>query len=151
MSITRRGKFVSAFLILAVGFGIGQTQRPAEAQPEVKVESVASRTPLPSPIAVKVPVPDLPTRECTPDGGRNCYWDGGELKGKSPSYWVDRNGRVTYLRPALNDQTKRRLWEAKQRKVGAEEWGTVDGHRFCWAVIGDTSYVTCWDGYKTTS
>ncbi|WJN62769.1 hypothetical protein [Streptomyces phage phiScoe15] len=151
MSITRRGKFVSAFLILAVGFGIGQTQRPADAKPQdaVTVQTVASAKP--QPIAVKVPVPDLPTRECTPDGGRNCYWDGGEIKGKQPSYWVDRNGRVTYLQPKLNDQTKRRLWEASQRKKGAEEWGTVDGHRFCWAVIGDTSYVKCWDGYKTTS
>ncbi|WJN62690.1 hypothetical protein [Streptomyces phage phiScoe10] len=147
--MTRKGKIVSAFLIAAVGFGIGQTQRPAEAQPTVKVEPVAAAKP--EPIAVKVPVPELPTKECTPDGGRDCWWEGGELKGKQPSYWVDRNGRVTYLQPKLNDQTKRRLWEAKQRKAGAEDWGTIDGHRFCWAVIGDTSYVTCWDGYKTSS
>jgi hypothetical protein len=149
MTLTNKGKFASALLIAAVGFGIGQTQHHAEAQPTVKVETVAAAKP--EPIAVKVPVPDLPTKECTPDGGRNCWWEGGELKGKQPAYWVDGNGRVTYLQPKLNDQTKRRLWEAGQRKKGAEEWGTVDGHRFCWALIGDTSYVKCWDGYKTTS
>ncbi|WJN63004.1 hypothetical protein [Streptomyces phage phiScoe25] len=145
--MTKRNKIVTGFLILAVGFGIGQTQRPEEAQAKdaVTVQTVASQTP--QPIAVKVPVPDLPTKPCSDDGGRNCYWD----QKNQAAYWVDRNGRVTYLQPKLNDQTKRRLWEAGQRKKGAEDWGTVDGHRFCWAIIGDTSYVKCWDGYKTTS
>jgi hypothetical protein len=149
MSLTRRGKITTAFLIAAVAFGIGRTQSfEAGAHPEpVKVETVASKTTLPAPIAVKVPIPDLPTKPCSDDGGRSCYWD---VKNQ-PAYWVDRNDRVTYLQPKLNDQTKRRLWEAGQRKAGAEDWGTIDGHRFCWAHVGDTSYIKCWDGYKTTS
>ncbi|WJN63246.1 hypothetical protein [Streptomyces phage phiScoe45] len=148
-----RHKILAVTTLLAVGYGLGSGNLTVESKndkPAVTVQTVAS-TPKPEPIAIKVPVPDLPTKECTPDGGRGCWWDGGELKGKQPGYWVDRNGVVTYLNPKLNDTTKRRLWEAKQRKKDAESWGTVDGHRFCWAVIGDTSYVTCWDGYKTTS
>lgn len=30
-------------------------------------------------------------------------------------------------------------------------WGTVDGHRQCWAYVADTSYVACPDGYTTSS
>ncbi|WJN62853.1 hypothetical protein [Streptomyces phage phiScoe2] len=147
MSLTRRGKFITVTLIGAVAFGIGRAQVPADAKPadSVKVETVSSASP--EPIAIKVPVPALPTKPCSDDGGRNCYWD---VKNQ-PAYWVDRNDRVTYLQPKLNDSTKRRLWEAGEKKKGAESWGTVDGHRFCWARIGDTSYVKCWDGYKTTS
>jgi len=37
--------------------------------------------------------------------------------------------------------------------LGAQEanWGTVDGHKHCTAVLGDTSLVFCKDGYFTTS
>ena len=36
---------------------------------------------------------------------------------------------------------------------GAQEanWGTVDGHKHCTAILGDTSVVLCSDGYVTTS
>ena len=46
---------------------------------------------------------------------------------------------------------------AMQRKAGEqgpfeiEFWGTVDGHHHCYAVIGETSYVWCRDGYRTSS
>jgi hypothetical protein len=30
-------------------------------------------------------------------------------------------------------------------------WGNVDGHRGCWAIVADTSYVACPDGYTTSS
>ncbi|QEQ94104.1 hypothetical protein SEA_SAFTANT_72 [Streptomyces phage Saftant] len=141
-------KILAATTLVAVGWGLGNGKVEVNAAPDkpvVSVENVSSAKP--EPIAIKVPVPDLPTKPCSDDGGRNCYWD---VKNQ-PAYWVDRNDRVTYLQPKLNDSTKRRLWEAGQKKKGAESWGTVDGHRFCWARIGDTSYVTCWDGYKTTS
>ncbi|APC43311.1 hypothetical protein Joe_71 [Streptomyces phage Joe] len=147
MSLTRRGQFFTALVIAGVAFGFGAQQNQADAKPAdtVAVETVSAAKP--EPIAIKVPIPDLPTKPCSDDGGRSCYWD---VKNQ-PAYWVDRNDRVTYLQPKLNDQTKRRLWEAGQRKAGAEDWGTVDGHRFCWAHVGNTSYIKCWDGYKTTS
>lgn len=31
------------------------------------------------------------------------------------------------------------------------DWGTVDGHAHCRAILGDTSVVFCPDGYITTS
>ncbi|WJN63165.1 hypothetical protein [Streptomyces phage phiScoe44] len=148
---------VLAFGALAFGAGTHNAQTAAAPAPAVKVETVASAKPTPLPavtkyIEVKVPTGELPTNPCSDEGGRNCYWDGGkELNGKSPSYWVDRNGVVTYLNPKWNDTVKRLTWEAGQRKAGHEKWGTVEGHRDCWAKIGDTSYVYCWDGYRTTS
>ncbi|WJN63398.1 hypothetical protein [Streptomyces phage phiScoe55] len=154
-----RHKVAATFALLVVGYGIGaQDTEPAESKP-VKVETVATTaakpTPLPAKpeyIIVKVPSGDLPTRPCSAEGGRDCFWDGGkQLDGKSPSYWVDRNGQVVYLNGKWNDTAKRKTWEAAQKKAGREDWGTIDGHRFCYAKIGDTSYVTCWDGYKTTS
>ena len=35
--------------------------------------------------------------------------------------------------------------------VQVADWGTVDGHKDCKALIGDTSVVLCADGYVTTS
>jgi len=37
--------------------------------------------------------------------------------------------------------------------IGAQEanWGTIDGHPSCTAILGDTSVVICADGYVTTS
>ena len=32
-----------------------------------------------------------------------------------------------------------------------DNWGTVDGHHNCRAILGDTSVVLCADGYVTTS
>ncbi|MGC4928053.1 hypothetical protein [Streptomyces sp. DT117] len=42
-------------------------------------------------------------------------------------------------------------FEDEQREAGREFWGVVDGHKDCWAEIGDTSYVECRDGYLTSS
>uniref|UniRef100_A0AAU7H0D3 Uncharacterized protein n=1 Tax=Streptomyces phage Kamino TaxID=3158857 RepID=A0AAU7H0D3_9CAUD len=148
---------VLAFGALAFGAGTHNAQTAAAPSAPVKVETVATVKPTPLPavtkyIEVKVPTGDLPTRPCSDEGGRSCYWDGGkELNGKSPSYWVDRNGVVTYLNPKWNDTVKRLNWEAGQRKAGHEKWGTIEGHRDCWAKVGDTSYIYCWDGYKTSS
>ncbi|ATW61348.1 hypothetical protein SEA_ALSABER_74 [Streptomyces phage Alsaber] len=157
-----RHKILSTVAILAVGYGVGvQNEEPAPKASPVKVETVATVAPKPKPtplparteyVIVKVPTSGLPTKECAPDGGRNCYWDGGtaEVRG-GYSYWVGRDGQVTYLVPRLNDIAKRKTWEAGQRKAGREFWDTYDGHRFCYAKVGDTSYVSCWDGYKTTT
>jgi len=37
--------------------------------------------------------------------------------------------------------------------MGAQEanWGTIDGHPNCTAILGDTSIVLCADGYMTSS
>ncbi|WP_406409635.1 hypothetical protein [Streptomyces halstedii] len=71
--------------------------------------------------------------------------------GKGYSYIVDARGNVIYLNPKLNKQDARLKFNATQSRAGKEHWGTVDGHRFCWAKVGDTSYIQCFDGYKTTS
>ncbi|MGW1558335.1 hypothetical protein ACWCQ1_17700 [Streptomyces sp. NPDC002144] len=42
-------------------------------------------------------------------------------------------------------------FDERMQKQGRVLWGEIDGHADCWALIGDTSYVTCRDGYKTTS
>ncbi|MEX1655546.1 hypothetical protein ABZ960_20590 [Streptomyces pseudovenezuelae] len=114
-----------------------------------------SPRPVTLPAQVKcVPVFRLPTRPCSEDNtvAGNCYWDAakrGDSKGYS--YYIERSGSVVYLNPKLNDQAARLKFNAAQAKAGKELWGTVDGHQFCWAKVGDTSYVTCFDGYKTTS
>jgi hypothetical protein len=156
-----RHKIAAVFTLVAFGYGLGSGHLDlnveAKGKAPVEVQTVASAKPVTLPakveyIEVKVPTGNLPTTPCSDEGGRNCYWDGGkELNGKAPSYWVDRNGVVTYLNPKWNDTVKRLTWEAGQRKANHEKWGTVDGHRDCWAKVGNTSYVYCWDGYKTSS
>ncbi|MEU0739230.1 hypothetical protein [Streptomyces sp. NPDC006134] len=42
-------------------------------------------------------------------------------------------------------------FEDEQRQAGREFWGDLDGHKDCWAQVGDTSYVECRDGYLTSS
>jgi hypothetical protein len=133
---------IVAVVALASGFLLGSatTTSPAD---EVKVESVAAVTPA-SP---------LPTRPCADDSDdRNCYWDAGKQgNGKGYSYYVDRAGNVTYLNPKLNDQAARVAWVKTNKAAHREYWGTVWGHRLCWAKVGDTSYIYCFDGHRETS
>ncbi|WP_329289514.1 hypothetical protein [Streptomyces pseudovenezuelae] len=115
--------------------------------------SASDRKPVTLPAQVKyVPALRLPTRPCSEDNTvvRNCYWDAGK-RGNGYSYYIDRSGNVVYLNPKLNDQAARLKFNSAQAKAGKELWGTVDGHQFCWAKVGDTSYVYCFDGYKTTT
>ncbi|MGW8630578.1 hypothetical protein [Streptomyces sp. NPDC055793] len=95
----------------------------------------------------------MPTRPCADDfDDRNCFWGAGQRGNrKGYSYWVDRAGNVTYLNAKLNDKQKRKAWTNLNRKLKREYWGTVWGHRLCWAKVGDTSYIYCFDGYKETS
>jgi hypothetical protein len=113
---------------------------PASGSPDVK--------PVALPTAVKyVPVFHIPTRQCADDhDDRNCYWDGA-----GPAYYVDRAGNVTYLNPKLNDPAKRAAWTKTNKAAHREYWGTVWGHRLCWARVGDTSYIYCFDGHRETS
>ncbi|MEU5446910.1 hypothetical protein [Streptomyces californicus] len=100
------------------------------------------------------PLLKLPTRPCSDDNTitRSCYWDAAKMgNGKGYSYVVDAQGNVIYLNPKLNKQDARLKFNNIQSRAGKEHWGTVDGHRFCWAKVGDTSYIQCFDGYKTTS
>ncbi|MEU0674499.1 hypothetical protein ABZ330_16690 [Streptomyces sp. NPDC006172] len=132
---------IIAVVAVTAGFLLGNATQTSEAAP-VEVEPVASATWR------------LPTRPCTEDDSvdRNCYWDAAKRgNGKGYSYVVDVRGNVIYLNPRLNDEAARLKFNNAQFKAGKEWWGTVDGHRFCWAKVGDTSYVTCFDGYKTTS
>jgi hypothetical protein len=92
-------------------------------------------------------VTTLPAKVCADDhDDRNCYWDGA-----GPAYIVDRAGKVTYLNPKLNDPAKRKAWTLKNKAAHREYWGTVWGHRLCWAKVGDTSYIYCFDGHRETS
>jgi len=97
--------------------------------------------------------PTLPTRPCADDyDDRNCFWDAGRRGNrKGYSYWVDRKGNVIYLNPKLNNAKKRAAWKAKNRKLKREYWGTYWGHRLCWAKVGNTSRVYCFDGYTETT
>ncbi|WP_432078696.1 hypothetical protein [Streptomyces sp. YPW6] len=100
------------------------------------------------------PLLKLPTRPCSDDNTitRSCYWDAAKMgNGKGYSYVVDVQGNVIYLNPKLNKRDARLKFNNIQSRAGKEHWGTVDGHRFCWAKVGDTSYIQCFDGYKTTS
>ncbi|MEU9057862.1 hypothetical protein AB0D13_02915 [Streptomyces sp. NPDC048430] len=100
------------------------------------------------------PLLKLPTKPCSDDNTitRSCYWDAAKRgNGKGYSYIVDARGNVIYLNPKLNNQAARVKFNDTQSRAGKEHWGTVDGHRFCWAKVGDTSYIQCFDGYKTTS
>jgi Skp family chaperone for outer membrane proteins len=136
---------ITTAVAIAAAFLLGAATQTTEAAP-VKVESVASWS---SATTLK-----LPTRPCTEDNTivRSCYWDAAKLgNGKGYSYVIDARGNVIYLNPKLNDQAARLKFNAAQRKAGKEHWGTVDGHQFCWAKVGDTSYIECFDGYKTTS
>ncbi|MFF4510618.1 hypothetical protein [Streptomyces mirabilis] len=137
-------KYVLTFLALAL-LGSLTWNSPA---------SASDAKPVTLPAKVKyVPVFHLPTRPCSEDSDdRNCYWDAAKRgNGKGYSYYVDRFGTVTYLNPKLNDTKKRVAWINTNKKLHREYWGTVFGHRLCWAKVGETSYIYCFDGYRETS
>jgi hypothetical protein len=116
--------------------------------------SASDAKPVTLPAKVKyVPVFHIPSKPCAEDGDdTNCHWDAAKRgNGKGYSYYVDRAGNVTYLNPKLNDPAKRQAWAKKNKAAHREYWGTVFGHRLCWARVGNTSYVYCFDGYRETS
>ncbi|MGW0861270.1 hypothetical protein [Streptomyces sp. NPDC002611] len=126
-------------LVAVVTFGGLISEPSASASPSPKTTQAA---------------PSLPTRACPEDGiaSRNCYWDAAKRgNGKGYSYFVDRGGKVTYLNPKLNDEAKRKAFATTKEKAGWEYWGVVFGHQFCWAKVGDTSYIECFDGFRETS
>jgi hypothetical protein len=135
---------IAAVVALATGFLLGSatTTSPRD---EVQVESVAT--------AISYSPASLPTRPCADDSDdKNCYWDAAKRgNGKGYSYYVDRAGNVTYLNPKLNDPAKRVAWVKTNKAAHREYWGTVWGHRLCWAKVGDTSYIYCFDGHRETS
>jgi hypothetical protein len=45
----------------------------------------------------------------------------------------------------------RPTWEEEREADGWVYWGEADGHHGCYALIGDTSFIDCPDGYRTTS
>lgn len=131
-----------------------------------RTEAEAAPSPRPIPISAKVsvaklppavkvaPLTKLPTRPCTEDDttSRNCFWDAARQgNGKGHSYWVDAQGRLTYLDPKLNNETKRKLFALGKQAAGWEHWGVVFGHQLCYAKVGDTSYIRCYDGFRETS
>lgn len=129
-------------------------------------EAEASPSPRPVPVsatvkvsklppAVKVaPLSKLPTRPCAEDDStsRDCFWDAARRgNGEGHSYWVDKQGRLTYLDPKLNNETKRKLFALGKQAAGWEHWGVVFGHQLCYAKVGDTSLIQCFDGFRETS
>ncbi|UFD98004.1 hypothetical protein PQC18_gp66 [Streptomyces phage Pablito] len=118
----------------------------------------AQAAPAPKPLPIHAPSfttgPKLPTRPCPEDDAatRNCYWDAAKMgNGKGHSYIVDARGKVIYLNPALNNEAKRRAFTVSKQRAGWEYWGVVFGHQLCWAKVGDTSYIHCFDGFRETS
>jgi hypothetical protein len=135
---------IAAVVALAAGFLLGSATTTSP-RGEVQVESVAT--------AISYSPASLPTRPCADDSDdKNCYWDAAKRgNGKGYSYYVDRSGKVTYLNPKLNDPAKREAWAKTNKAAHREYWGTVWGHRLCWAKVGDTSYIYCFDGHRETS
>ncbi|MFF9095705.1 hypothetical protein ACF1AX_21570 [Streptomyces sp. NPDC014802] len=135
-------------LSLLVGLA-SPTEASPSAQPVAKVKA------LKLPPAVQVAPPSkLPTRPCSEDDStsRNCFWDAARRgNGKGHSYWVDKQGRVTYLDPKLNSVAKRKVFALGRQAAGWEYWGVVWGHQLCYAKVGNTSYIRCFDGFKETS
>ncbi|MGW7434697.1 hypothetical protein [Streptomyces sp. NPDC054849] len=104
--------------------------------------------------SVRPPSPKLPTRPCPEDDGtaKNCYWDAAQLgNGKGHSYIVDARGKLIYLDPKLNNPSARLKFARQKQAAGWEFWGAVWGHQLCWAKVGDTSYIHCFDGFRETS
>ncbi|MFF3015847.1 hypothetical protein [Streptomyces sp. NPDC057939] len=100
------------------------------------------------------PLPKLPTKACKDDDSSsvNCYWDAAKRgNGKGYSYYVTAKGQVVYLNPKLNDEAARTKFARAKKAAGWENWGEVFGHRLCWAKVGDTSYIQCFDGFRETS
>ncbi|MFF7252423.1 hypothetical protein [Streptomyces microflavus] len=100
------------------------------------------------------PLPKLPTKACKDDDSNsvNCYWDAAKRgNGKGYSYYVTAKGQVVYLNPKLNNEAARTKFARAKKSAGWENWGEVFGHRLCWAKVGDTSYIQCFDGFRETS
>ncbi|MCS0601125.1 hypothetical protein NX794_07755 [Streptomyces sp. LP11] len=138
---------IATVLVAAAAFAGGTAAATADA--EVKVEPVSSARPAGTGAPLK-----LPTRPCSEDNTviTSCYWDAAKMgNGKGYSYVIDARGRVVYLNPRLNSIARRVAFNEKQARAGRELWGTYNGHQFCWAKVGDTSYVECFDGYKETT
>ncbi|MGW0705110.1 hypothetical protein ACWD4G_03885 [Streptomyces sp. NPDC002643] len=64
---------------------------------------------------------------------------------------ADYAGAYHLAKTAEPKPTHAPTFRERMKAEGRVFWGVIDGHRDCWALIGDTSYVTCRDGYKTTS
>ncbi|QFG10734.1 hypothetical protein SEA_ANIMUS_66 [Streptomyces phage Animus] len=152
-------KLTAKILAFVVALGVlgGLANRnEAEAAPSPKPLPISSKVKFSKlPPAVYVaPFGKLPTRPCTEDDttSRNCFWDAARQgNGKGYSYWVDAKGRLTYLDPKLNNETKRKLFALGKQAAGWEHWGVVWGHQLCYAKVGDTSLIHCYDGFRETS
>ncbi|MFF3249705.1 hypothetical protein ACFYWP_01525 [Actinacidiphila glaucinigra] len=148
-------KVILALLAAPVIFGGVVANAPAKAEPSAPVSKVVT---LPdttqAPKTKYVPVFRLPTKPCSEDEqtSRDCYWDAAKRgNGKGFSYWVDKSGHVTYLNPRLNNERNRAEFANRKRAAGWQFWGNVWGHQLCYAKVGDTSYIECFDGFKETS
>ncbi|MEU8621396.1 hypothetical protein [Streptomyces sp. NPDC048623] len=129
---------------LVGGVGVGVAQETSQPEPAGQSEILVAT----------VTTPQLPTRPCPEEDtdSNNCFWDAARRgNGEGHSYWVDAEGKVTYLDQKLNVEAERAAWAQERQKAGREDWGTVFGHRLCWAKVGDTSYIECFDGFRETS
>ncbi|AWY07635.1 hypothetical protein SEA_YOSIF_71 [Streptomyces phage Yosif] len=148
-SFIKRHILAVAIGILVGGVTLGGVT--AEAAPKDRVK-VAKPITITKTIIVKTPTAGLPKKPCALEDSVDCFWDAGRRgNGKGYSFWVDKNGRQHFLDPRKNDDRAYQKWSKAQAKAGKVYWGHVDGHWDCWAKEGDTSYIQCWDGYKTTS
>lgn len=87
----------------------------------------------------------IPTTPCKFEDSTNCFWDAGtQGNGHGHSFWTDRDGHVSYLDPRFG-------FAVAMRDSGWRFWGVYDGHHLCFAKVGDTMLIRCYDGYRTTS
>ncbi|MGV9312611.1 hypothetical protein ACWDR0_10490 [Streptomyces sp. NPDC003691] len=53
--------------------------------------------------------------------------------------------------PKPAEPTPTPAFTERMKTEGRVPWGEYDGHHDCWALVGDTTHITCRDGFKTTS
>jgi len=147
--------------------------RSAEATPtwEDAVDRVLDRV-MVTPTPTAKPSATVPSwlREClNEDGPGPCRWDAKVSgNGVGHSFWIDcaqfthydsaadqkrwgaemNTGARPYKSTCSEDM---RQWHDARRAAGWKYFGTYDGHKACYALIGDTTIFECADGYNTTS
>ncbi|WP_327292469.1 hypothetical protein [Streptomyces sp. NBC_01198] len=146
---------IGAGLALVLAAHVGGSYKVVHTQEAAKAKPRVTSTATPAhgiPKTVKVPSVKLPTKACGDDVTRNCFHDAARSgDGRGYSYWVDAVGWVTYLDPKKNDTAQRLAWGDDKKAAGWVAWGAYDGHQDCYAKVGDTTYIVCWDDFHTTS
>lgn len=82
-------------------------------------------------------------RPCRYEDGKRCYWNAAKAgNGLGTSFVRLHNTTMYWTRADFRAQLAAQGWVRTH---------SVWGHKTCMILIGDTSYLKCYDGYRTTS